>query len=366
LTALASIEQVFDTGKVVLAQGLTQSVSDDDIAAEFAASWASTDDDFPGKVPLEPAVPRRSALRPLERRRAGDPRDLLEAAERVRPVSLAREQVLPVAPVLGALLPDGLPRGSSVAVTGSARGGGGSTAVAFALAAAPSSAGSWVATVGLPGLGLAAAAEIGVALERLAVISTPPPDRWATVVASLVGAFDIILVAPPPESHVAEARRLVARARERGSVLIQLDPRDTGRANALDVDLRVVVVGAQWYGLGEGHGRLRARRLEVEVTGRRRAARPRRSDVWLLDAEGQARPVELAELAELDELDALGEVTERTGRTPSPEDTFAGSDVGHLIAARRLRLQRAAREPLPASRALPDAAVADDTWSDAG
>jgi hypothetical protein len=336
-------------------QSLTQSVADDEIAAEFAASWAA-DDDFPGLapalVPADGGPPRLSALRPLERQRAGDPRDLLEAAERVRPVSLAREQVLPVAPVLATLLPDGLPRGSSVAVSAAAAGRAmGSTALAFALAAAPSATGSWVATVGLPELGLAAAAEIGVALERVAVIGAPPPESWATVVASLVGAFDIVLLGPPPADHIGEARRLVTRARERGSVLIQLDHDPRSTTNGLDVDLRLTVIGAQWSGLGAGHGRLRGRRLEVEVSGRRRAARPRRADLWLLDPDGTAR------------------VCEADGERAMPakgqdHEAFAGSDVEQLIAARRARLQRAARQPLPAPPVDPDAV--EGPLSDAG
>src|SRR4029453_14259220 len=73
--------------------------------------------------------------------------------------TLADERLLPVVPVLQPLLPGhGLRRGTTVAVAGSA-------ALALALVAGASAAGSWVAAVGLPDLGIVAAAEAGVALE---------------------------------------------------------------------------------------------------------------------------------------------------------------------------------------------------------
>jgi hypothetical protein len=211
----------------------------------------------------------------------------------------------------------------------------------------------------VPELGLAAAAEIGVALERVAVIGMPPPESWATVVASLVGAFDLVLLGPPPLDHLGEARRLVARARERGSVLIQLDHDDPRGANRLDVDLRLTVVGAQWFGLGAGHGRLRGRRLEVEAGGRRRAARPRRADLWLLDPDGKARVCEA-------DGDRVAPPRSGDGQhaEPAPLEAFAGSDVEQLISARRARLQRAARQPLPSPPVA--AAAAEGPLSDAG
>src|SRR5918993_940204 len=81
--------------------------------------------------------------------------------------TLADERLLPVVPALQPLLPGGgLRRGTPVAVTRSA-------ALALALVAGASAAGSWVAAVGLPDLGILAAAETGIALERLALVPTP-------------------------------------------------------------------------------------------------------------------------------------------------------------------------------------------------
>src|SRR3954466_12656202 len=89
---------------------------------------------------------------------------LATAAQYARPVSSAHEQVLPVLPALASLFPGGaLRRGSLVAVDG----GPAVTSLALALLAEASAAGSWAAAVGLPSLGLAAAAELGVSLGRL-------------------------------------------------------------------------------------------------------------------------------------------------------------------------------------------------------
>jgi hypothetical protein len=195
--------------------------------------------------------------------------DLREIAGRVAPVSLAADQVLPVAPVLaesGLLPPHGVRRGSVVVVAGS-------TSLALALAAGPSAAGSWCAAVGMPALGLVAAAEAGIALERFALVPAVPADQWATVVAALVDTVDVVLVAPPPRMRAADGRRLAARARERGAVLVSVN----GWSDA--PDLRLTVDGVRWSGIGDGHGHLRERRLRVVVDGRRALARPKRGEI---------------------------------------------------------------------------------------
>lgn len=220
---------------------------------------------------------------------------LAEVVARTRPVSLAREQTLPVLPALGGLLPDAsLARGSTVAVTGAS--------LALALAAGPSRAGSWVALVGVPWLGLGAVAGLGLALERVAVVAPPEPVAWATVVAALVGAFDVVLVAEPPRVRAGEARRLAARARERGTVLVAVRPSEavpcgggaTPRDPRLEADLRLDAVPLAWEGVGRGHGHLRARRVRVTATGRRRAARPRTVDLWLPGSDGAVHRIELS------------------------------------------------------------------------
>jgi hypothetical protein len=158
-------------------------------------------------------------------------------------------------------------------------------------------------------LGLAAAAELGVTLDHLVLVADPPNDSWATTVATLVDAFDVVLVharrrtkhthttqTHTTQTHTTQtdARRLAARARERGSVLVVLGG-DQHWPEAPDV--RLSIVRSEWTGLGDGHGHLRARRVIIEVDGRRSAARPRRVDLWLPAAGGGVAEVEpLAEV----------------------------------------------------------------------
>jgi hypothetical protein len=199
-------------------------------------------------------------------------------AEVARPVALAGERLLPVLPALAPLLPEpGLRRGAVVTV-GAASGCGGATSLALALVAGASAAGSWCAAVGAPSLGLAAAAELGIALGRFPLVASPPPGVWATVVAALLDAFDAVLAWPPASLRPAEGRRLVARARERGAVLVLCGE----RARAVEgVALRLTVVSADWVGLGAGYGHLTGRIVEVVATGRGAASRERRARLWL-------------------------------------------------------------------------------------
>jgi hypothetical protein len=199
---------------------------------------------------------------------------LHEVAARARPVALAREHVLAVLEPLQTLLPDGLRRGSTVAV-------GNSTSLALALLAGPSSQGSWSAAIGVSNLGLAAAAELGVALDRFVVVADPPPDAWASVVAALVDALDVVLLRARRRVSGSDARRLIARARERGSVLVVL-----GDSWPEAADLRLSITRAEWEGIGAGFGHLHARRVVVESNGRRGAARARTVELWLPAAGG--------------------------------------------------------------------------------
>ena len=118
--------------------------------------------------------------------------------------------------VAGLLPGAGLQRGASVVTTGQA-----STALALALVAGASTGGSWIAVVGIPSLGLLAGAELGVCLERMVLIDSPEPSAWGTVVAALLDAFEVVVVCPKHRVRPADQRRLLARSRERGAVLVQ-------------------------------------------------------------------------------------------------------------------------------------------------
>ena len=185
-------------------------------------------------------------------------------------------------PALEGLLPEGgLRRGSTVAVSGA-------RSLALALLAGPSQAGSWCAAVGLPSLGVVAAAEVGVALERFPLVARPG-DEWPAVVAALVDAVDVVLVCLPRHVRNGDTRRLVAKVRDRGAVLVT-----TGGSGAMQADVRLSVTASSWEGLGRGHGRLRARRIDVVATGRGAAARERQVSLWLPSPDGDVEAIDHA------------------------------------------------------------------------
>jgi hypothetical protein len=226
-------------------------------------------------APLPPATDRW-----LPRRDAEATGALAEAARRAQPVTGAHERVIPVPGPLGELLPGGaLRRGAVVAVEGVA--GGGASSVALALAAAVTTTGEWAAAIDLgASLGGRAAAEAGVALDRFAVVRPPagrsfPAERWATAAAVLLDGMSLVIAELPSPARrwavrAADARRLVARAREREVILVPFGPFAAWPA---EVSLRVRAAGGAWPGLDAGSGVLGERTVRVHVEGRGAAAR---------------------------------------------------------------------------------------------
>jgi|DEB0MinimDraft_10_1074344.scaffolds.fasta_scaffold00099_20 hypothetical protein len=206
-------------------------------------------------------------------------------ADRVAPTAIAQEQTLPVLPVLARLFPDAaLRRGTVVEVSGR-----GATSLALAVAAGPSSVGSWVAVVGNVDLGLQAVAELGVSLERLLVIRSES-SGWGSTVAALIGAVDVVVTTADHRIPAGDARRVSARLRERGSVLIHLAAQSEHGRWPGGADVQLQVAADQWIGLGWGHGVLTARPTTVHGAGRGAAARPRSVDLYLPGPSGSATP----------------------------------------------------------------------------
>ncbi len=171
----------------------------------------------------------------------------------------------PVHPALAALLPGGgLPSGGVLTVQGS-------TSLLLGLLATTSRDGAWVAFVGAPAVGMLAAADAGISLERTAVVPDPGPDSPA-VLAALLDGMDVVVVGPQAALLPADRRRLAARTRQRGAVLVA-----TGHWPGAHVVLDAR--GGAWAGADAGAGWLRRRTLSVLRTGRGSAARPVEIDV---------------------------------------------------------------------------------------
>ena len=180
------------------------------------------------------------------------------------------DRVLPAAPAIAEqLLPwsGGFRRGATVAVVGS------SSLLLAIIAGAMNDTTSWAAVVGMPTLGMLAAAEAGVDLDRIGLVPQAGPD-WPKIVAALLDGLDLVVVAPPPDTAAGTVRSLMARARERQSVLITTRPWP-------GCDLVIERTSLAWTGLGQGHGRLRQQTATLRATGRGRAARPREASLHL-------------------------------------------------------------------------------------
>jgi hypothetical protein len=179
--------------------------------------------------------------------------------------------MLPVLPALRGLLPEGLRRGTVVAV-------GGWGLLCLAVAAGASAAGAWCAAVGLPQLGVAAAADAGLDPGRMLLIPDPGA-HWPQVVASLLDGCELVLVRPPGRPSAQVRTRLAATLRRCGGVLVVAGGWEGAQA-------RLLVARQEWAGIGTGHGRLRARRVQVAADGRGAAARSRAQWLWLPGPDG--------------------------------------------------------------------------------
>ncbi len=183
---------------------------------------------------------------------------------------------LPVLAELAPLFPGGALRRGSVVQLPRSR------SVTFALLSAASQQGAWCAAVGAGDLGLLSAAELGVDLARVALVPEPGPD-WPAVVAALVDTLDLVLLRPPNAVGQQDRRRLGARLRERGAVLLVDGPWP-------GADLSLRVRRTTCHGLGTGHGRLTGYALTLESQGRGGGGRPRRVDFRWGTAASPAAP----------------------------------------------------------------------------
>lgn len=202
--------------------------------------------------------------------------------DRVAPVSMAGDRLLPVPDELAGLFPEGgLVRGRTMSCAGAS-----ATSLAMVLATPSIVAGGWLAVVDVPTIGLDAASEYGVPLERLVCIETrgehrsesrsePGSEprrvagdaergrRWADVVAAAADGFDVLFVSVPDQVSSSTTRKLMSRVQRAGSVLIVL-----GEPGELPCD-GVLRAEGRWEGIADGAGRLLHRRVVVSAGGRR-------------------------------------------------------------------------------------------------
>lgn len=217
-------------------------------------------------------------------------------AHRVRPAAATTERTLPVDDALRGLFPSGLPRGVTSVVSGDA-----ARSLAFTLAAAATRTGSWLAMIGLGDAGWRAVAEAGVEMSRVVhvdVDAAAATGRTADCVAAALDGFDLVVIGSRVRLATGVERRLAARARERGSVLVGVHEPPVGATHHRSsgplgtiADLRVTTRRGRWHGLGTGTGHLTGRQVEVLAEGRRLPGRRHRTRLWLPGPDGTPAPV---------------------------------------------------------------------------
>lgn len=226
-------------------------------------------------VVLEP-VPDAEPLTRDDAARQADVVRHLQARIRGMQRNRLDTRAIPTHPALADLLPGGaLAAGGRYQVAGS-------TTLALALLQGPSAAGAWCAVVGVPDLGVEAAAGLGLDLERL-VLVPHPGQQWMSVVSALIDVVSVVLVKPPVRdgrSRVPEAAasRLAARLRQREAVLVALG--EWPHADAV-----LTISESAWAGLGSGFGHLTARQLTVGSVASAWQGRVKSRRLWLPGAD---------------------------------------------------------------------------------
>lgn len=193
----------------------------------------------------------------------------------------ARDRTIPVDEPLATMLPDGgLQRGRVIGCDGPA-----AVSLACGVVAGAARAGSWVLLLGASMIGLEALAEYGVPLHRVVAIEAgASPVVWAERLAAAVDGFELIVTVPPRGAERFE-RKLRQRLQARGAVLVPVGP--TG-GQVIGCDITVTTASPRWIGIGQGHGRLVAREVDVVVAGRR-VSRPVRRTLWLPGPDGRVQ-----------------------------------------------------------------------------
>jgi hypothetical protein len=158
----------------------------------------------------------------------------------------------PLVPMLRAILPRGLRRGAVYSITGS-------TSIALGLLSAASKQGEWCGVLDVPDLGIEAAAGWGIDLERLVWVGDPG-ERWMSTVGSMADVLGLVIARAPKRVAASDSSRLAARLRQTRSTMLVL-----GDWPQPEAELRIV--SSTWTGLGDGHGLLIDRQLEIEVRG---------------------------------------------------------------------------------------------------
>ena len=240
-----------------------------------------------------------TALSPAGDTRAGE---VLRLRREISRMQRRRSDLplLPLDPALTAILPDdGLQAGTAYTVSSS-------PSLVLALLSAASQKGLWCAVIGMPTLGVEAAAAFGIDLSRL-ILVPDPGERWLAVTSALSEVVPLIAVHPGSRMRDTDVSRLNARLRDRGCTLLVTAtwPQSEGTIRVHD---------PHWHGLGTGWGLLSD--CTVTVTAQtRHTPVPSSVRVRLPGSRGAIEPV-AAELTALPSLTDAPSLPDETAAFP--------------------------------------------------
>ncbi|KJQ54854.1 hypothetical protein [Microbacterium sp. SA39] len=251
-----------------------------------------------------------TALSPTSDNRAGEVLRLRREISRMQR-RRSDHTLLPIDPSLAALLPEeGLQTGTAYTVSPS-------PGLVLALLSAASRKGHWCAVVGMPTLGVEAAAAFGIDLARL-ILVPEPGERWLAATSALAEVVPLIVVNPGSRARDADVSRLSARLRDRGCTLLVTEsaasqwPQSEGTIRIHD---------PHWHGLGAGWGLLSDCTVTVTATTRH-SPRPTSVRVQLPGGHGAVE----AAAAELTALPSLGAETAISSK-PASGRPMVGDDA---------------------------------------
>lgn len=215
-----------------------------------------------------------TALSPTVDSRAGEVLRLRREISRMQR-RRSDDALLPLDPAFASLLPEeGLQTGTAYIVSPS-------PSLVLALLSAASRKGHWSAVVGMPTLGVEAAAAFGIELSRLILVPSPA-ERWLAVTSALAEVVPLIVVHPQTRARDADVSRLSARLRDRGCTLLIAE---SPAADWPQSEGSIRIDDQHWHGLGTGWGLLSD--CTVTVTARtRRSPLPSRVQVRLPGSRG--------------------------------------------------------------------------------
>lgn len=176
---------------------------------------------------------------------------------------LRNANILSAGPVFDEVLPDGGLRRGSILVLEAAHAGATTMALSL-LGGLPEH--TWVGWLDAEHtLSGTALAEHGVDLEHLLVVRGVPSGMWAKTVSTLLDAMSVVVAELAGRLSDGDARRLAARARERGAVLLIME---RGRARwPVEASVRCAVESMS-MALGVNDAELGGYSCRVKVSAR--------------------------------------------------------------------------------------------------